>query len=307
MGNEVNSTKDNNSTTSTRPNPLEALIRVHTQNPSNEFTKRYSYAPIASKDEQAELIRKQKAKLERHFRRSTQAVSYEDIKSAEATIKGNNNSNNNTLSVLTEVNPNSNQDTSSSVPSTPLTTTTPFTPQQQQQQQSPSTNSSNNIGGVSSLSSLFGVSKKSSSSNLSNQAATLSPIHQQQQSPSHNSISSSQLQQTDSPKLSSNNYTNDLTGSTTSTATSITTNGSNGTNETANDIETDKLLNIIEKSKGFLDSSSTQAANTRRLRNRANRFVIPTSSTIQSTSNIQDKQARVSLLLLINFNFDIVN
>jgi hypothetical protein len=31
-----------------------------------------STAPIASKDEQAELIRKQKAKLERHFRRSTQ-------------------------------------------------------------------------------------------------------------------------------------------------------------------------------------------------------------------------------------------
>lgn len=31
-----------------------------------------SSAPVASKDEQAELIRKQKAKLERHFRRSTQ-------------------------------------------------------------------------------------------------------------------------------------------------------------------------------------------------------------------------------------------
>lgn len=50
--------------------------------------RRYSSAPVASKDEQAELIRKQKAKLERHFRRSTTAVSYEDIKSAEATIKG---------------------------------------------------------------------------------------------------------------------------------------------------------------------------------------------------------------------------
>ena len=29
---------------------------------------------VASKDEQAELIRKQKAKLERHFRRSTQVT-----------------------------------------------------------------------------------------------------------------------------------------------------------------------------------------------------------------------------------------
>jgi hypothetical protein len=43
-----------------------------------------------------------------------------------------------------------------------------------------------------------------------------------------------------------------------------------GENLTANDIETDKLLNAIEKSKGFSDSFSTTA--TRRLRNKDLQF-----------------------------------
>lgn len=73
---------------------------------NDSVSRRYSSAPVASKDEQAELIRKQKAKLERHFRRSTQAVSYEDIKSAEATIKGNiNNSSNNSSNPMSPVSP----------------------------------------------------------------------------------------------------------------------------------------------------------------------------------------------------------
>jgi hypothetical protein len=45
---------------------------LHNLNNSENNNRRYSSAPVASKDEQAELIRKQKAKLERHFRRSTQ-------------------------------------------------------------------------------------------------------------------------------------------------------------------------------------------------------------------------------------------
>ncbi len=46
---------------------------------SDSNNRRYSSAPVASKDEQAELIRKQKAKLERHFRRSTQVNNFHKI------------------------------------------------------------------------------------------------------------------------------------------------------------------------------------------------------------------------------------
>ena len=67
---------------------VATAVEVNGSPGSGVDNRRYSSAPVASKDEQAELIRKQKAKLERHFRRSTTAVSYEDIKSAEATIKG---------------------------------------------------------------------------------------------------------------------------------------------------------------------------------------------------------------------------
>ena len=80
-------TNGTNQQTSPVSSPTNETNSTDLTSPSN---RRYSTAPLASKDEQAELIRKQKAKLERHFRRSTQAVSYEDIKSAEATIKGKN-------------------------------------------------------------------------------------------------------------------------------------------------------------------------------------------------------------------------
>ncbi|CAF0725596.1 unnamed protein product [Brachionus calyciflorus] len=180
-------------------------------------SRRYSSAPIASKDEQAELIRKQKAKLERHFRRSTQAVSYEDIKSAEATIKGSNQtqpnspvvqSENNNLISTNVISPNT-----ASLHSQNILTTVPINSPPISQQ------------GVSNLSSIFGETKKT---NLSN--SNLNTLTQ----------------------INNNNNTN---------------NESNDKDTIiANDIETDKLLDVIEKSKGFSDSNSTQA--NRRLRNR---------------------------------------
>lgn len=109
--------------------------------------------------------------------------------------------------------------------------------------------------GVSNLTSLFGelITKNSSSSNL---------YSNQQQQPS------TQPQQTQQ-QLESTTPTTAPTTAPSTTAATTTTNPATGEKDTiiANDIETDKLLNAIEKSKGFSDSYSTQA--TRRLRNRA--------------------------------------
>lgn len=216
--------------------------------PSN---RRYSSAPIASKDEQAELIRKQKAKLERHFRRSTQAVSYEDIKSAEATIKGSSTSTQpNSPVISTNPNtPNSAQTTTTTINEESLNQT-PITPAATSSTSTFNFNNSQittgNIlttvpvntppisqQGVSNLSSIFGESIKSNAS-----SSNLFSLQQQQQQQTSNQIEKQQ-------------------------------NGAEPTEKDAiiaNDIETDKLLNVIEKSKGFLDSYSTTAA--RRLRNR---------------------------------------
>ena len=109
--------------------------------------------------------------------------------------------------------------------------------------------------GVSNLTSLFGelITKNSSSSSL---------YSNQQQQPS------TQPQQTQQ-QLESTTPTTAPTTAPSTTAATTTTNPATGEKDTiiANDIETDKLLNAIEKSKGFSDSYSTQA--TRRLRNRA--------------------------------------
>jgi hypothetical protein len=181
---------------------------------NNSDSRRYSLAPIASKDEQAELIRKQKAKLERHYRRSTQAVSYEDIKSAEATIKATLNN-----------------------------------------------NSESNIHTV------------DSTLILSQKALQAS---QQQVPPLPNQpppyINNTTLTNTAKTAFSINNYNNETTNSSgdiQSASPILSSNSVESISERdaiiAKDIETDKLLNAIEKSKGFSDVYST----TRRLRNRS--------------------------------------
>ncbi len=152
---------------------------------ANPFALSSSSAPIGSKDEQAELIRKQKAKLERHFRRSTTAVSYEDIKSAEATIKG-------------------------------------------ALEPAPS--------GVSSPSTLF-----------------------DKPAPPHSATINLHVSAPPAPTAQSTAYLR-------LDAPALTHASHNLQHTIANDIETDKLLNAIEKSKGFSDSKSTQA---RRVRNKA--------------------------------------
>lgn len=107
--------------------------------------------------------------------------------------------------------------------------------------------------GVSNLTSLFGelITKNSSSSSLYS--------NQQQQANTQPPQTQQQLESTTATTAPT------VAPSTTTT----TTNPATGEKDTiiANDIETDKLLNAIEKSKGFSDSYSTQA--TRRLRNRA--------------------------------------
>jgi hypothetical protein len=148
------------------------------------------------------------------------------------------------------------------------------------------------LQGVSSLSSLFGESIKQSGSNSlfstsSNQSSSsslagaglaaygnynfsitnptsifpsTSPTQQQQQ----------QQQQQQPHQQTSNQPGSSITpASTTSTAGSSADSSEKDT-IIANDIETDKLLNAIEKSKGFSDTYSTTAA--RRLRTRPNPF-----------------------------------
>lgn len=274
-----------------QPSPLGSPLGGGSNNPADlqnplspngENSRRYSTAPIASKDEQAELIRKQKAKLERHFRRSTQAVSYEDIKSAEATIKGSNPTTPTSASPLVNSGvggvgnadqPAANSDLNGPIPPASTTSTTTFnfnttvtsptTPAAQTPQilaTVPINSPPISQQGVSNLTSLFGelITKNASSSSLySNQ--------QQQQQPS----STQQPAQTQQQLESTTSTTAPTTATSSSTTPTTTTNPATGEKDTiiANDIETDKLLNAIEKSKGFSDSYSTQA--TRRLRNRA--------------------------------------
>lgn len=196
MGSNVSLNQSTSPTSGAQSDSLNEML-----SPTN---RRYSTAPIASKDEQAELIRKQKAKLERHFRRSTQAVSYEDIKSAEATIKGNNQTQPNSPKIQAENASPKDPINKSNSPTNVLTTVPVNSPPISQH-------------GVSSLSSLFGETIKT---NISN--SNLSSLNQPETYDKDNII--------------------------------------------ANDIETDKLLDVIEKSKGFSDSNSTQA--NRRIRNR---------------------------------------
>jgi hypothetical protein len=229
----------------------------------DSMSRRYSSAPIASKDEQAELIRKQKAKLERHFRRSTQAVSYEDIKSAEATIKGSA-VQLNSPSLATQTIHENESPTANFMLSSNTTLTSP-TSSSSSYFTSPTTTlsaqpTSSTLQGVSSLTSLFGETKRLST------YSTSQPSQQQQQSTS----ASSNAQPT------SQNATN-----------ANTTSADQSTTEKdviiANDIETDKLLNVIEKSKGFSDSNSTTGA--RRLRNRAFPYSLLNTNASSSLSN----------------------
>ncbi len=112
--------------------------------------------------------------------------------------------------------------------------------------------------GVSSLSNIFGepvkqLSSTNLNSNLSSQYSNLT----------NNNVSSINS----SSGINQTNSSNSSTGLTSQIATLTNTNDSNENNAMiiANDIETDKLLNVIEKSKGFQDSKSTTA---RRLRNK---------------------------------------
>lgn len=180
-------------------------LKVVPNNVDNSISdnRRYSSAPVASKDEQAELIRKQKAKLERHFRRSTTAVSYEDIKSAEATIKS--------------AGSNTNLQNVEAVPN-----------------------------GVSSLSTLF--DKPHISSPITHNSTLSVSLAASQVVLSPPTTTTTTTFRPDASIMSTTNVQN-----------------STDTHHIANDIETDKLLNVIEKSKGFSDSKSTQA---RRLRNK---------------------------------------
>lgn len=208
-----------------------------------------STAPVASKDEQAELIRKQKAKLERHFRRSTTAVSYEDIKSAEATIKGTG-SNSNLFKTDADTNQQLPHESLTSSPATPSSTLSLSQSNHLNMKSiSPSTAPVNT--GVTSLSSKFGEPVKSTN-NSHNSSISLSLAH-----PSTQQVTSP-IPVSDSAPLAVNNQTNN-------TQQSSSADHSENTHLIANDIETDKLLNVIEKSKGFSDSKSTTA---RRLRNK---------------------------------------
>lgn len=138
--------------------------------------------------------------------------------------------------------------------------------------------------GVSNLTSLFGelITKNSSSSSLYS--------NQQQQQPS------TQPPQTQQQLESTTATTAPTTAPPPSTTT---TNPATGEKDTiiANDIETDKLLNAIEKSKGFSDSYSTQA--TRRLRNRAIPFFAQpnSNSTNDRFQSRPDNSNRSSIII----------
>ena len=126
--------------------------------------------------------------------------------------------------------------------------------------------------GVTSLSTLFGESLKQPNSYYHTPATFLSnnsitPL-------AHSPASSAQASLIDSQRSMMSKAQIEFSSS---QSTNLNVNNSNNNNNTstnestekdnisiANDIETDKLLNVIEKSKGFSDSKSTQA---RRLRN----------------------------------------
>jgi ankyrin repeat protein len=243
------------------------LIEAETSN------RRYSSAPIASKDEQAELIRKQKAKLERHFRRSTQAVSYEDIKNAEATIKGNIQSPG--IYSPTSQEQMSNDNNNGQSPIFNFSTSSAITQP---------------IGqGVSSLSTLFGEPKYKAISNPYTNFNTTTPTTPTTPtSASSTTTTSTSMPTHHSPNLAQNSPNNNthqhkppsiiqlspnnspIATPATDLSRGDTANGTDKDTLIANDIETDKLLNAIERSKGFSDFNST----TRRVRNRNNPYSV---------------------------------
>ena len=170
------------------------------------------------------------------------AVSYEDIKSAEATIKGTSNTSGNTsLSqqssiIETPTTPNDSFNLTLS-PLTNLSTTNVIT----NSLSNPPSAQIAPIHGVSSLSSLFGESIKQTPSPVSTSSNV--PVTSTQR---QTSLTSSQTESTPTTQNPAEQTDKDVI--------------------IANDIETDKLLNVIEKSKGFSDSKSTTAI--RRQRNR---------------------------------------
>lgn len=147
------------------------------------------------------------------------------------------------------------------------------------------------------------MTKNVSSSNLYNLANQPQPssTSSQQQQQQQLSGSSGSLAASDSVgSVTSNGGIGSVsvTGVPATSATSASASSSSGGNNNvtgekdtiiANDIETDKLLNAIEKSKGFSDSFSTQAQ--RRLRNRAIPFQsLPYSSSSQQQQQQQSQQ-----------------
>lgn len=240
------------------------------------------------------------------------AVSYEDIKSAEATIKG---------SSLNSPNPSLNEPSTPSVVESP-SVNGPIVPSSTS---STTTFNFNNTGqilttvpinsppisqqGVSSLSSIFGesITKNVSSNNLhglSNQLSAASSTSLSSTTSSTNTAIGSSLGGVPSSTVTASTPTASTTNATSvntnNNSTSATTSGAGGsTNESnekdaiiANDIETDKLLTVIEKSKGFSDTYST----TRRLRNRA----IPFGSFQPSFNNVYNDRFSAKTQSLID-------
>ena len=139
---------------------------------------------------------------------------------------------------------------------------------------------------------------------INNQQNTNSPIHHivTPSTNSHSPISSPLVTSSSnntsainsSPSINSNNNNN-------STGAAITpsTNESNEKDTIiANDIETDKLLNVIERSKGFSDFNST----TRRLRNRNNPFSVAFSNSANLNNNLVNNNLSLDENDLNNLN-----
>jgi len=285
----INNLKSSNSSPKVQSGSNDQIFNSILGSPGSQSSdsRRYSTAPVASKDEQAELIRKQKAKLERHFRRSTTAVSYEDIKSAEATIKGTG-SNSNLFKIEVE-NPATQpqQQPSTQDPTSSPTLTTLSLPQQtplnlniyNNKSSSPSIPAVNS--GVSSLSSIFcePIKQPNTSNNINshNSSISLSLAH-----PSNQQVTQTATPIQDSSPVNTANNNNNQTSNTQQ-------DHSENAHLIANDIETDKLLNVIEKSKGFSDSKSTQA---RRLRNKP--IVLTSLAGLSNNTNKDDQELSAS-------------
>jgi len=160
------------------------------------------------------------------------------------------------------------------IPTTTTTTTTLTSTSYVPPVQASQTLLSNHNSGVTSLSTLYGESLKQNSyyhtpaTFTSNSSIT--PLAQVPTSTSNTqgSLTSSNQSLIDAQKSLMSKTLFELNATTPPPPPPTTTNvnNTNEQSEIANDIETDKLLNVIEKSKGFSDSKSTTA--TRRLRNR---------------------------------------